>query len=255
VSPANSLYEACRGLFKTYPQAAKAVDDGVWSIVIMLGEGPNAGYFVVWQDCGKGKPAYSFWRWPVGDVVEIVDESVDPCVELLEDVLSHGIPIPRDGSVFGWASESAVTALIVIYVESVADRREPGWAVMPCVGVPEEQWPSFTGEPLFGHWSWEGCPSGRIVSLDEAIGRASETVWWVDTSAVIGSNCCVVSHDIVLPDGDTLPRGRYVYYQALRSDETIPSLEALLGDTRKIDLAPRLQNYLASGMMAGGCRN
>lgn len=255
MSRTNPLYEACRGLFETYPQTARAVDNGVWSIVIMLEEGPNAGYFVVWQDCGKGKPVYSFWPWPAGDVVEIVDESTVPPAELLEDVLSHGVPIPRDGSVFGWTSEGAVTALIVIYVESAADLGEPGWAVMPCAGVPEEQWPSFTGERLFGHWSWERRQSGCIVSLDEAIGGASGAVWWVDTSALIGSDCCVVSRDIVSPNGDTLPRGRYVYYQALRSDETIPSLEALLNDTRKIDLAPRLQSYLASGMVAGGCRN
>jgi hypothetical protein len=255
VSRTNSLYEACHGLFATYPQAARAVDSGVWSIVIMLEDGPNAGYFVLSQDCGKGKPVYSFWPWPAGDVIAIADERADPPPELLADVLSRGVPIPRDGSMFGWTFEGVVTALVVIYVESAADFGEPGWAVMPRVGASNEQWPSFTGERLFAHWSWDRCKSGRMMSVEEVIAGTAETVWWVDTRAVIGSDTCVVSRDVVSPEGLTVPRGRYAYYQALGSPETIPPLGALLDGPGKVDLAPRFQSYLASGMVAGGCRN
>jgi hypothetical protein len=256
VSRTNSLYDVCRGLFETYPQAARAIDarGSVWSIVIMLEDGPNAGYFVLTQRCNKGEPVFSLWSWPDGDVVDIVHDCADPPSALLGDVLSHGVPIPRDGSVFGWTVGGAVAALIVIYVESAVDFGEPGWAVMPRVGMPREDWPPFTGERLFGHWSWERSWSRRIVSLDEVIGGTSETFWWVDTKAVIGSDCCVISTDIV-SQGLTVPRGRYAFYEALCSSEAIPPLEALLDDPGKIDLAPRFQIYLASRAVAGGCRN
>ena len=38
-----------------------------------------------------------------------------------------------------------------------------------------------------------------------------------------------------------LRRGRYVYSEALRAGEVVPSLTALLADTRKTDLAPRFR--------------
>jgi hypothetical protein len=50
-----------------------------------------------------------------------------------------------------------------------------------------------------------------------------------------------VAREVRSPEGPVLPRGRYVYYQALRLGKRVPPLKALLADTGKIDLAPRFR--------------
>jgi hypothetical protein len=210
-------------------------------MVVMLKEGKDAGFFVLSRNSSKAKATFSLWPWPAGDIVKIAGEDTGSVSDTVMDVLGHGIPIPRDGSVLGWVDGDSVTALIVTYAESAPDPTEPGWAVMPLAGTPEAQWPPFTGERLFGHWSWEGWRAGRIVSLERVISTSPGTVWWVDTEDVVGSNCCAVARDIPIPKGQVLRRGCYVYYQVLLAGEPIPSLEVLLGTPGKVDLAPRFR--------------
>ena len=157
------------------------------------------------------------------------------------NVVTHGVPIPRNGSLFGWVREDAITALVAVYADYTPASPQPGWAVMPLADVPERWWPPFTGERLFGHWSWEHCRAGSIVSLAETIAETSSTVFWADTKAIIGSDCCVVAHDITGPKGHMLRRGCYVYYQALLEGKPLPPLRELLADINTIDLAPRFR--------------
>ena len=103
------------------------------------------------------------------------------------------------------------------------------------------QWPPFTDEHLFGLWFWEYYRSGDLVSVDSLIAEAPGTVFWIDTSAILGSDSCAAAHGIKSPEGFKLERGRYVYHQALRAGEPVPSLRVLLADTGKTDLAPRFR--------------
>jgi hypothetical protein len=241
----NSLYEACHELFTGYPQAARTVNENgtVLSMVVMVQDGDHAGFYVLSQDQGNGEPSYCLWPWPAGDIVDITAESNMAVPDMAVDAVTRGVPIPRDGSLFGWAYGRVITALIVIYAESAPASSEPGWAVMPLAGTAEAQWPPFTGERLFGHWSWELCRAGRIISLDGFIAETPATIWWVDTTAVLGSNCCAIARDVTTSAGHTLRRGCYVYYQALRASKPIPCLEVLLRDPGKIDLASRFQRH------------
>jgi hypothetical protein len=239
----DSPYWAYRELFVRYPQAVRAVNRSgtALSMVVMLQEGDQAGFFVLSQDSSHDEPSYLFWSWPASDIVDIRIEDSHSVPDVVKDVAGHGVPIPRDGSLFGWVIGGAVTALIAIYVESAPDLAEPAWAVMPLASTPEAQWPPFTGERLFRHWSWKECRTGRLISLDRVIAINPGTAWWVNTKESLGSNCCAIAHDVTTPQGNVLRRGCYVYYQVLQEDQPIPALKALLSDPDKIDLAPRFR--------------
>jgi hypothetical protein len=245
----NSLYEASHELFTGYPLATRTVNRSgtVRSMVLMLQDGEDRGFFVLSQDRGDAKPSYSLWPWPAGDIVDIEVESSIDVPDVAVNAVTRGVPIPRDGSLFGWTGGDAISALIVVYAEYTPAYPEPGWAVMPLAGTPEAQWPPFTGEPLFGHWSWEQFQAGSIISLEGLIAETPDTVCWVDTKAVLGSDCCAVARDISTRAGHVLRHGCYVYFQALRAGKPVPSLKALLADPGKIDLAPRFQRYQDSG--------
>ena len=245
----SSPYQACRALFDRYPLAARTVDRSgtVCSMTLMLPDGHDAGFFVLSHQLGESRSSYSLWSWPAGDVVDIDAEGGATLPDQAVNAVTRGVPIPRDGSLLGWTHDGDVTALIVIYATYTSAHPGPGWAVMPRAGTPEALWPPFTGEPLFGHWSWEQCEAGSIVFLDRLIGAVPNMVCWVDTTAIFGSNCCVVARDIIGPSGYTLRRGRYVDYEVLRADKAVPTLEALLDGPDKIDLAPRFQEWSAQG--------
>ena len=237
-----SLYKVCYERFADYPLAVKAVDrsGSMRSMVLML-QGPNdAGFFILSHDFGKDRPLFWLWSWPAGSVVEIEDGSDDIPDAAMNAVL-RGVPIPRHGSLLGWTCEGVISALIAVYAEYAPERPEPGWAIMPLAGTSQAQWPPFTGERLFGHWSWKHYRARDIVSLDGLVAETPDTVFWVDTKAILGSDCCAVAHDVISPERYVLRRGSYVYYQALQAGPPAPSLVTLLADPGKIDLANRFQ--------------
>jgi hypothetical protein len=239
----SSLHDACGRLFADYPLAVTAIDrsETVHSMVLMLPDGDGAGYFALTRHRGDGEASYSLWSWPAGDIVEIDTEPSAAVPDVAADVATRGVPIPRDGSLFGWIGGDAVTALIVVYTEYTAESPEPSWTVMPLAGIPEDQWPPFTGEPLFGHWTWDYCQAAKAVSLAALIAANPDTVFWVDTKPLFGSDCCAVARDVADPDGPTLRRGRYAYYEVLRAGTPVPPLSALLADASRIDLGLRFQ--------------
>jgi hypothetical protein len=240
-----SLYEACQKLFADYPLAIRIVsrDGTVRSMVLMLQHEDQTGFFVLSGDYRNGKQAYSVWSWPAGDIVaiEIGNEASVP--EPTATAVTCGVPIPKDGSLFGWTFGDVISALIVIYAEYSDDYPEPGWAVMPLTSASEDLWPPITGKPLFGHWSWGEYNSGNIISLDRVIAKAPETVYWVDTKDTLGSDCCAVARDIHPREGVVLRRGRYAYYEVLQAGEHIPSLTELLASPGALDLTPRFRLY------------
>lgn len=240
-----SPYEACQKLFTDYPLATRIVsrDGTVRSMVLMLQDEDYAGFFVLSGDYRNGKQAYSVWSWPAGDIVAIEVGSEATVLEPATTAVTCGVPIPQDGSLFGWTYGDVISALIVVYAEYSDEYPEPGWAVMPLTSASEELWPPFTGEPLFGHWSWNEYKSGNIISLDRVIAATPETVYWVDTKDTLGSDSCAVAHDISPHEGAVLRRGRYVYYEALQAEEHVPSLTELLTSASALDLAPRFRLY------------
>jgi hypothetical protein len=240
--PVGRVYLACRYLFNEFPLAVSAVDHvpSLNTIVLMLRDGEHVRFFVLMRIRGRGRTDYTLSPWRATGAVEIAADSGE-VPELVADVVERGIPIPRDGSLFGWAYQEIVTGLIVIYASYRPESPVPVWSVMPLVGTPELQWPPFSGERFFGRWFWKDYQAGNIVQLDSLIAANPGIVFWLDTYRAVGSDCCVVASDIKTSEGRILRRGKYLGAAALRAGVTVPSLTNLLAEARKTDLAPRFQ--------------
>ena len=236
---AGSLFEACGDRFASYPLAVEPVG-AASSMVLLHQDGGDARFFILTADHDEGQPSYAVRRWRSPGGTRIGPGTGGMVPEVFANAILHGVPVPRHGSLMGWDDGGTISALIAVYAEYTPRSPVPSWATMPRAGIPETQWPLFADEPLLGPWFWEHYRAGRLISLDGLIAANPGGVFWADTEAVLGSNCCAVAHDIRSPAGPTLRRGRYVYYRALQAGKPVPSLRSLLAGT-KIDLASRLR--------------
>lgn len=252
---AEALYKTCEELFVKYPLAVRADggDEASRSMVLLLRE--DVAFFVLWLDREEDGITYSISSWSAGDDARISAHSGTGMTDTLARAICSGVPIPRDGSLFGWTPGDVVIALIVVYAEYVPDSPEPSWTIMPLAGTAESEWPPFVGERLFGPWFWEHYHNGNIISLASLIARNPDTVFWVDATAAIGSSCCVVAGDISDSSGHVLRRGRYVYFQVLRAGTTMPPVAALLAGPGKADLAPKFgwSSRARADVQVGSC--
>ena len=82
---------------------------------------------------------------------------------------------------------------------------------------------------------------GTIIELGDAIAATVGTVFWVDTYVALGSDCCVVAHELKTPEGHILRHGAYMDSAILRAGAAVPALAELLADVGKTDLAPRFR--------------
>jgi hypothetical protein len=233
---------ACRYLFSEYPLAVSAVDHipALHTMVLMLRDGEDVRFFVLMRIRGRSRTDYTLSRWRATGAVEIAADG-DDVPEVVANTVEQGIPIPRDGLLFGWAYQEIVTALIVIHASYRPDSPVPVWSVMPLVGTPELQWPPFSGERFFGRWFWKDYQAGNIVQLDGLVAASPGIVFWLNTYQSLGSDCCVVASDIKTSEGRILRRGKYLGVAALRAGVAVPSLTNLLAEAHKTDLAPRFQ--------------
>ena len=236
---ARSLYKACGDRFAGYPLAVDPAGTASSMVLLRQDEG-DARFYILTADHDEGQASYSVRRWRRPGGARISSGSGSTVPEVFADAIFNGVPVPRQGSLLGWDDGGTITALIAFYTGYTPRSPAPSWATMPRAGVPDTQWPWFADEPLLGPWFWEHYRERNIILLDGLIAANPGVVFWADTGAVLGSGCCLVEHDIRNPADAILPRGRYVYYQALRAGKPVPSLEDLLASAGKIDLAPRL---------------
>ena len=192
-------------------------------MVLMVHEGP--AFFVLRFYYESDNPVYSIGPWPAGDVEEITAADDPPVPDALANVLTSSVPIPRDGSLFGWIHGDVVTALVIVYADE-SESPVPSWAIMPLAGAPEWQWPPFTNERFFGSCFWKHYQAGEVICLGDLVAETPDTVFWVDTKTTIGSDCCGWSANQD-STGNMLRRGCYVYFQALRERKQVPPLEVL----------------------------
>lgn len=238
-----SLYQVCDDLFTTYPLAVKTAsrDGTIRTMVLTSRDGDYGRYFMLLQDYRDGRPLYSLRPWRATEAVNIEASGGATIPNIAVNVVTNGVPVPRHGSLFGWVGGETITALVPSYTRYTPANPEPSWTVMPRVGVSEIEWPPFTETHIFGQWFWEHYRDGGVVFLGNLIAQTPETVFWMDTEAVLGSECCAVAHNIDSPDGYTLSRGRYVHFEVVRTGKSIPSLGMLLANFSKTDLATRFR--------------
>jgi hypothetical protein len=238
-----SLVEACHRLFATYPLAVKSANRNgtIQTMVLMLGDGDNVKYFMLSHDRRDSRPPYSLRPWRATEAVDISVSDGIALPDVVLNALTHGVPIPRHGSLFGWVYQKSITTIIPVYTTYTPTNPDPSWTAMPRAGVSEGEWPPFTNECFFGSWFWQYYRAGSIVSLSSLIAATPETVFWVDTRTLLGSECCAVARDAPSSDGYILPRGCYVHYEVLQAGEPLPSLDRLLAYDRKTDLTTRFR--------------
>lgn len=240
----SDAYVRCQALFAEFPQAVELTevpeDSGhSWSersMVLMVPDCDKGRFFIL---CQAGKPGSPFtllpWRRPGLTTIQpgrsglAGDEA---------EVLTDGVPVPRHGSLFGWVSGATITALIASYTQYTPQSPTPSWAYMPWIDGAREQRPQFGVRKLLGRWFWEYLRCGTIRDMQSVIAATPDTVFWVDTAELLGSRSCVVAREVRTADGLTLPKGRYLYGWAALSGPTVPSLDTLLRDPNRTDLAP-----------------
>jgi hypothetical protein len=240
---ASSVYDRCGDLFARYPLAVR--DEGwirsVHSMVLALPGDDGARFFVLVRDSSDEQPVYSFVPWRRGGPAVTITPGRHGLPHAVAGAVAGGTPVPRHGSLFGWLDGTTVSALITVYADHDPGYPEPSWAVLPRAGAPARTWPPFTAQTLLGPWFWDYYRAARIVCLAGLIAARPETVFWADTEALLGWDCCVVARDLACDTGYVLPRGCYLYYEGLQTGQAAPSVDTLLTEAATTDLAPRLR--------------
>jgi len=241
--PAGLPYQRCQRLFVRYPLAVRTANrtGTVRSMVLTVLDGDDAGFYVLLHDRGTNEDFYLLKRWRGRRIGPVCARSGTDVPVAFKNVVTNGVPVPRNGSLFGWKTGDVITSLITIHNKYTPAHPEPSWSLLLLADVPETLWPPFVLEPLFGAWFWDHYRAGSIVWLDNLVAATTDVVFWVDTGAILDSDCCIVARDIESSKGYTLRRGRYVYCQVLQEGKQVPSLAELLASPDKTDLASRFQ--------------
>src|SRR5215475_12923281 len=98
---AEALYKTCEALFDKYPLAVRADggDETSRSMVLLLRE--DVAFYVLWLDHDEDEINYSIGPWPAGDDAELSVHRSTGITDTLVRAIRSGVPIPRDGSLFG----------------------------------------------------------------------------------------------------------------------------------------------------------
>jgi hypothetical protein len=232
-----TLHEACEALLTQYPIAASTDGNGVRSVVI---RNPAGSYFVLTQNVEGGACNLFAWNHEAASAVIRPDEDSRFVSAGAASVIRHAIPIPADGTMFGWAGpRRRVTALIPLYVAYRPGNPKPSWSVMPHYRAPEATWPPFIDSGnLFCQKMWAAVAAGQLVSLGPVIGDSVDTVVWVEPRDADAPGYADVCTDVRW-DGYTLPAGKYAAYQDLREGIEWPEPLEVVERYTVTDLAPR----------------
>ncbi|MGH3193479.1 MAG: hypothetical protein ACRDOL_40740 [Streptosporangiaceae bacterium] len=233
-APQITPYQQCRGLFSAYPEAVSS--DGPGAMVLIVPGSPGPRFFVLGRLRGRG---YQLFPWD-GDGETGIEPGTVSIPQDYAAVLAGGVPVPREGSLYGWADGKSVTALIQMFTQAREDTPVPGFAVMPRAGTPEAQWPPFAAEPVFGAWFWDHRRAGRIISLAQTAARTRKQMYWSGMQIPAGgSGLIAIAARVTGPGRCRLEPGVYAYYQVLRRREPLPSLDVVLADPARLDIGPR----------------
>ncbi len=119
-------------------------------------------------------PPNSVSNWRAPGSVDI-GPGADTVVPLMfANAITHGVPIPRHGSVFGWRHRKSVTALIVVYANYPPGSPEPYWATMPRAGISAARWPALRMNAFSGTGSGNTTVPGTS-SASEASSQKRRT--------------------------------------------------------------------------------
>ena len=167
---------------------------------------------------------------------------------IIGQAVTDSMPVPHDGALLGWVTDSQVTALLTVHC------RQPGpWdapvpvpeiRVMPMAGTSELlHWPPFTASPLHDGRLWEYAEWGQIVDIVPLVTHGAGRAFWVpspDRTSLRHEEGCVVVTDNLPTDEYWLPAGVYMDHWTLREGIQPPPAGRLLTLPGVVDMAERL---------------
>jgi hypothetical protein len=239
-------FAACLRLFRSYPLAVNRLcpDPGRgWqrSIVLRHHDGEEWGYYTLTQD-PEGHFTLRPWQSAASEAQEIRPGRPVPVAS--HQVLSEGMPVPRDSGLLGWVSDRQVTVMLSVCHGRPAGRPGvPQVRVLAMAGSEPVRWPPFTASPLDDGRLWQYLDRGELVDLAPLVARESARTFWVPSQnaarAGAGHGCVVVSHNLAAEDY-WVPAAVYMDHWMLREGVPAPPAGHLLTLPGTTALARRL---------------
>ena len=236
---------ACLRLFRRYPLAVTlhSADGGGASMVLMNRADGAVAYFVLTH---ARDDLFVIRSWHSCDGVYQEIRAGEPVSGVIHQVITEGMPVPRDGALLGWLTDSQVTVMLAVH-----SRQPEAWdvpvpapvpeiRVMPLAGTdPLTHWPPFTATPLGDGRLWEYVEWGQIVDIFPVITARGGRAFWVPSPdcGVEHGDGCVVVKDHLPAEEFWLPAGVYMDHWALREGIEAPPVGGLLALPGVVDLA------------------
>jgi hypothetical protein len=247
VDAPSGSFAACAQLFTHYPLAVTrhSAGRGFRSMVLMNHDaGPN-GFFVLTQ---VSHDLFVIRSWHHQHGVSYGIRPGEPASDIVHKVILDSLPVPRDGALLGWVTDSQVTVMLAACCRQSAmwdlPAPVPEIRVMPMAGTSElAHWPPFASTP-FDWRLWEYVERGQIVDIVPVLTHGAGRGYWVpspDRRSARHEDGCVVILDHMPADDYWVPAGVYMDHWILREGFAAPPVTRLLTLPGVVDLARRFR--------------
>jgi len=215
-------------------------------MVLMNRVAGPAGFFVLTQ---ASDDLFVIRSWNRRDGINEQIRPGEPVSGIIHQVVTNGIPVPHDGALLGWVTDSQVTVMLAVHCRQPETRDDlvplPEIRVMPMAGTSELlHWPPFTAGPLDDGRVWEYVERGQIVDIVPLVTQSAGNAFWVpspDRRSARHEEGCVVITGNLPADEYWLPAGVYMDHWTLREGIQPPPAGRLLALPGVVDLAHRLR--------------
>ena len=239
-------FAACSRLFRRYPQAVTLhFANGGYRSMVLVSRAAGPGRFFVLSQTRDDR--FVLRSWDRHDGISETIRPGEPASRVIGQVIGGGMPVPHDGALLGWVTDSRVTAMLAVHCRPPetwdAPVPVPEIRVMPMVGTSELlHWPPFTASPLDDGRLWEYAERGEIVDVASLVTQGAGRAFWVPAPDRQGArHGCVVVTDNLPADEYWLPAGVYMDHWTLREGIQPPPASCLLTLPGVVDLAHGLQ--------------
>ena len=173
----------------------------------------------------------------------------EPVSGIICQAVTGSMPVPHDGALLGWLTDSQVTVLLAVHCREPEPWDDPvpvpGIEVMPMAGTSDLlHWPPFTASPLDDGRLWEYVERGQIVDIAPLLAQSAGRAFWVpspDRRSARHEKGCVVITGNLPADEYWLPAGVYMDHWTLREGIQAPPAGRLLALPDVVDLAHALR--------------
>ena len=248
--PGTASFAACLQLFSRYPLAVTphGADGGYRSMVLMNRAAEPAGFLILTQ---ARDDLFVIRSWNHRDGVNQEIRPGEPVPGIIDQAVTASMPVPHDGALLGWVTDSQVTALLAVHCrqpipwDAPVPAPVPEIQVMPLAGTSDLlHWPPFTASPLDDGRLWVYVERGQIVDVAPLVTQSEGRAFWVPSPDRQSARCELGSVVITgnLPtDEYWLPAGVYMDHWTLREGIQAPPVGRLLTLPGVVDLGHRLR--------------